>query len=74
MPLYTYTCSDCDREFESLSTRFIADAVPDCPTCGHRNVVRSLPLPARSVSRDPAVNCQGNGPPCGAPWCGRLES
>lgn len=75
MPLYTYTCSDCAREFESLSTRFTADAIPDCPACGRRNVVRCLALPARarSTSREAATHCAGDGPPCGAPWCGRSD-
>ena len=76
MPIYPYTCSDCSREFESLSTRMTESAKPDCPACGSRNVTRGLGVPARvggpiSSAGDSGTNCRGDGPPCGAAWCGR---
>jgi hypothetical protein len=29
---------------------------------------------ARSEGGLPMTNCRGDGPPCGAPWCGRGEA
>jgi hypothetical protein len=39
-------------------------------------VDRLIALPAAGPSSgpspsSPATNCRGDGPPCGAPWCGR---
>ena len=72
MPLQEYTCHKCSHSFEALvSTR---RGEPDCcPKCGSEEVEKLISLPAlgRSVESLPATNCRGDGPPCGAPWCGR---
>ncbi|MEP9353482.1 zinc ribbon domain-containing protein [Xanthobacter sp. KR7-65] len=35
MPLYTYHCPDCDKEFEQLVS---ASDTPACPACGSARV------------------------------------
>ena len=73
MPLYPYTCDDCGAEFEALVPRATAEPADGCPTCAGANVTRGLSLPAKAttVAVGPATNCRGDGPPCGASWCGR---
>ncbi len=74
MPLYPFTCNDCGAEFEALVTRPMADPKAECPSCGGGNLARGLGVPAKvsSPAADlPLTNCRGDGPPCGAPWCGR---
>ena len=74
MPLYPFTCSDCGAEFEALVTRPTADPKAECPSCGGPQV------DPRTWSSGPAgvgrrrTNCRGDGPPCGAPWCGRTRN
>ena len=71
MPLYEYTCRDCDHGFEAL---VFGDEVVECPECQGANVGRLLSLPARPQAGasnlspscgDPSL------PPCGAPSCQR---
>jgi putative FmdB family regulatory protein len=72
MPLYEYTCRKCTHTFEVLVTGKTGE--PDrCPSCESEEVDRliGLPAPGRVVEGQPATNCRGDGPPCGAPWCGR---
>lgn len=73
MPLYPYTCTDCGAEFEALVTRPTAADAAACPECESGNVSRGLSLPAKTTASTaaPATNCRGDGPPCGAAWCGR---
>lgn len=73
MPLYAYVCPKCEHEFEALTRHDPAQQAVECPECGSDKPVRSLSLPARPVSTAavPATNCRGDGPPCGASWCGR---
>jgi putative FmdB family regulatory protein len=71
MPLYEYTCRKCSHSFEALASarRAGSDA---CPRCGSEDVERLIGLPAAGrASDEAATNCRGDGPPCGAPWCGR---
>ena len=72
MPLYEYACRKCAHTFEVLvtGTRTTATA---CPACASPEVERliGLPAPRRTIEDLPATNCRGDGPPCGAPWCGR---
>ena len=72
MPLYEYTCRTCDHAFESLVTVKTATAVA-CPACAGTELDQLIGLPARGrvTESAPATNCRGDGPPCGAPRCGR---
>jgi putative FmdB family regulatory protein len=72
MPLYEYTCRKCKHTFEALVSRKIATTVK-CPKCEATELDQliGLPAPGRVVEGQPATNCRGDGPPCGAPWCGR---
>jgi putative FmdB family regulatory protein len=72
MPLYEYACRNCSHTFEILVSGKRGE--PDkCPKCGDSRVERLIALPAagRVVEGQPAANCEGSGPPCGAPWCRR---
>ena len=72
MPLYEYTCRKCEHSFEALVTARTATAVK-CPKCESAELDQLIGLPSagRTVEGKPATNCRGDGPPCGAPWCGR---
>lgn len=39
MPLYSYNCSKCDKEFELLVS---ASEVPVCPSCGGKKLERLM--------------------------------
>jgi putative FmdB family regulatory protein len=71
MPLYEYACQSCEHTFEALI--FGAEKV-ECPECEGSKVERLLSVPARPRTSAPSLpmNC-GEGPPCGAPTCGRLR-
>jgi putative FmdB family regulatory protein len=72
MPIHEYNCQSCEQTFEVL---VIGKTVPEvhCPVCSSVGVDRLIGLPgsARAVDEKPPTNCSGDGPPCGAPWCGR---
>lgn len=72
MPLFEYRCRACDRPFEVLVTTRTTDGVR-CPECASAAVERLIGLPAagKVAEAGPATNCRGDGPPCGAPRCGR---
>ncbi len=72
MPLYEYTCRTCEHAFEALVSARTTTAVK-CPKCESTELDQliGLPAPGRVVEGQPATNCRGDGPPCGAPWCGR---
>lgn len=72
MPLYEYTCRKCQHNFETLVTSRTATKVA-CPKCESSDLDQliGLPAPGRVTDNASATNCQGDGPPCGAPWCGR---
>jgi putative FmdB family regulatory protein len=80
MPLYEYHCRHCDRPFERYSRTFSEAAA--CPACGTSDVSRLLSTFAVSTnggsSKAPASfdagGACGEGPPCGAPHCGRLAN
>ncbi len=72
MPLYDYTCRKCQHTFEKHVTSRTASQVT-CPECESNELDQLLgcrPSVGRSEST-PATNCRGDGPPCGASWCGR---
>lgn len=72
MPLYEYNCRTCECQFETVVTGRDASEVR-CPRCEGLDLDRliGLPAPGRVAEAGPATNCRGDGPPCGAPWCGR---
>ena len=72
MPLYEYTCRKCEHSFETLVTARSTVAVA-CPKCESTDLDQLIGLPAlgRVPTANPATNCRGDGPPCGAPRCGR---
>ncbi len=75
MPLYEYRCRSCAKPFEALvGVRSNGEATVRCPSCDTDDVERLLGLPALGKVIEgpvPATNCRGDGPPCGAPRCGR---
>ena len=71
MPLYEYSCQECDHTFETLV--FEGDKV-ECPQCHSDQLERLLSLPARphSESASLPMSCGDPSlPSCGAPWCQR---
>ncbi|MBA2225979.1 FmdB family zinc ribbon protein [Thermogemmata fonticola] len=74
MPLYEYTCRQCQHTFEQLVPS-MAHEPTTCPQCQSPSLERLIGLPTAGRSAAPAAtNCQGDGPPCGAPWCGRTNA
>ncbi len=74
MPIQQYQCRDCNQSFEHMTvvTRLSSSEEVKCPSCSSKSVDRLIGLPATARAADqPAANCRGDGPPCGAPWCGR---
>lgn len=71
MPLYEFQCRKCDHTFETILASRLLDTV-QCPACNAAEVERliALPAPGRVLDSQP-TNCRGDGPPCGAPMCGR---
>jgi len=70
MPLFEYTCKQCDHAFEALV--FDGEAV-DCPECHSARLERLMSVPAKPHTGADALPmaCNSSGPPCGAPWCKR---
>jgi putative FmdB family regulatory protein len=70
MPLYEYTCTQCEHTFETLV--FDGETVT-CPQCQGERVERLLSVPARppAAGESLPIACNSSGPPCGAPWCRR---
>jgi putative FmdB family regulatory protein len=68
MPLYEYACPECDHTFEELV--FGKEAV-ECPKCQSQKVDRLLSVPARPQMSGNSLpmQCNPEGPSCGAPWC-----
>jgi putative FmdB family regulatory protein len=42
MPIYEYSCQECDDDFEELVR---GEEVPVCPSCGTENIERQMSLP-----------------------------
>ena len=69
MPIYEYTCDDCQVDFELL-VRGIEQ--PECPTCGGARLSKQFSVPAAHVagaSQLPVHTPQISGG-CGRPQCG----
>ena len=72
MPMYEFRCVECDHDFETLLRNTRDEAEVQCPKCESRNPRRVISLPGRPLSAvATGGNACGEGPPCGAPWCGR---
>jgi putative FmdB family regulatory protein len=72
MPLYEYACGKCAHTFEALV--FGEEAV-ECPQCHGTQLERLLSVPAPPQTAGAAtlpMSC-GEGPPCGAPGCRRIQ-
>jgi putative FmdB family regulatory protein len=69
MPMYEYACRKCEHTFETL---VFGDEKVECPKCESAKLERLLSVPGRPQVRTSnlPMNC-GEGPPCGAPGCGR---
>ena len=72
MPLYDFSCQDCQQTFEKIvRTSDEQDGIA-CPTCSSHKVEKLLSVPARPMlARAESPTPCGQGPPCGAPWCQR---
>jgi putative FmdB family regulatory protein len=69
MPLYEYTCDQCDSEFELLFRS--ASDQPACPTCGGTQVAKRLSVPAAHSGKSSLPVCEmPRGGGCGLPQCG----
>lgn len=71
MPLYEYTCTKCEHQFETLV--FDGDK-PRCPECDSLKLERMLSLPglAKVTSGPSGGGCGDLSlPPCGAVGCRR---
>ncbi len=71
MPLYEYSCKDCDHHFEALV--FGREQV-ECPQCQgqHLEKLLSVPgLPQVQAGGRPSSCGDPSLPPCGAPGCRR---
>ena len=70
MPLYEYSCKQCDHVFEVLV--FDGETV-NCPACHSKRLERLISVPAKpqSAGETLPMACNSSGPPCGAPWCRR---
>ena len=70
MPLYDYSCQECEATFEALV--FNGEAVA-CPACESERLERLLSVPAkpRAESQALPLRCDPKLPPCG-PGCCRL--
>jgi putative FmdB family regulatory protein len=71
MPLYEYSCDKCEHTFEALV--FDGETV-ECPECSSEKLQRLLSVPAapQTSTGTLPMSC-GEGPPCGAPGCRRIQ-
>ena len=69
MPLYEYTCRDCDESFEALV--FGREEV-ECPKCQGRKLEKLFSVPGLPQVQNGGSPCGDPSlPPCGAPGCRR---
>ncbi|MCH8828554.1 MAG: zinc ribbon domain-containing protein [Planctomycetes bacterium] len=66
MPIFAYTCPDCDVQFDAL-IRF--DQSADCPECGCGQTVRQLSAPATHGGGAGSLPVTSTCPPSDAPPC-----
>lgn len=63
MPLYEYTCAECQVEVEILVR---GEEAPECPKCGSKKLEKLWSVPAAHSSGELPVA----GETCGRPQCG----
>ena len=69
MPLYEYSCQQCEHTFEALV--FNGEQV-ECPACEGKRLERLLSVPAKPRAEAALpMSCPPDRPPCG-PGCCRL--
>lgn len=71
MPMYEYTCKDCDHSFETLVQ---TGEQAECPECESNDLERLLSVPGAPKVNGAGslpMSCNTNLPPCG-PGCCRL--
>jgi putative FmdB family regulatory protein len=66
MPIYEYTCQQCENEFEALVR---ADTVPECPKCHSGELKKMLSVFATAASA--AQSAPAIADPCAS--CGNLR-
>ena len=65
MPIYEYTCKQCNGKFDQLVRTMGGEPKVKCPACGSERTARNLSVFAVS-------SASGKGPSSGeAPTCGR---
>lgn len=71
MPLYEYECQKCDHSFEAL---VFNGETAQCPECSSTKLEKLLSVPSAGQAgpSNLPMSC-GEGPPCGAPGCGRIQ-
>lgn len=69
MPLYEYTCRDCDSQFELLIR---GSDEPHCPQCDGRHLEKLLSVPAAHTAGGQSLPVCRPAPAggCGLPQCG----
>ena len=64
MPIYEYTCRNCDAKFEELVRSMTAEVKVKCPQCGSPKTARSLSVFAVG-SEGSSKSSASNAPTCG---------
>ena len=69
MPIYEYSCCDCEGDFELLLR---SRETAECPACGSQKLEKQLSIPAaHSGVAESLPVCQAPAETgCGAPQCG----
>ncbi len=72
MPLYEYSCSQCESDFELLVG---FDEEPECPECGNPKIEKQMSVPAAHTSGGSSqlpmmCNSAPKNETCGLPQCG----
>ena len=63
MPIYEYTCKNCDKRFEELVRAMNVDAKVACPDCGSTKTAKAMSVFA--VGAEGAKSAGGDMPGCG---------
>jgi putative FmdB family regulatory protein len=68
MPIYEYTCSSCNAEFELLLR---GSEQPSCPSCGKRKLEKKFSVPAAHTTSSAESACPARQMgACGGGDCG----